>query len=80
MSKDLPLKRGLSELYPYKTISDEEGYNYYVMQHYTGFVLVVREKIDGTEYLYANGGIDAAVAYANYDSLEYVTIQELLAD
>jgi hypothetical protein len=64
-------KASLSNFDIYKIAESEGGYNYYVFVHPEGQVLVMREKTDGTEYLFANGGYSPATAYTNRASLSY---------
>lgn len=54
-----------------KVALNEEGYNYYLYVHPLGQVVVLREKTDGTEYLYADGGRSKTSAWANRVTLNY---------
>jgi hypothetical protein len=49
----------------------EGGYNYYLYVHALGQVIVLREKIEQTEYLYADGGTDKTTSWTNRAILEY---------
>ena len=55
-----------------------ETYNYYLYIHPVGQALIMREKTDGTEFRYVNGGFNAGetnwssrttLSYINYDAL-----------
>lgn len=61
----------------HRIAKDEAGsetgvlYNYYEYIHALGYQLVMREKIDETEYLYAEGAFTdrATLSYDGYDKL-----------
>lgn len=70
-------KAPLSEYDIHKVAEGESGYNYYSYIHPYGQVIIMREKIDGTEILYADGGFDVSVAWATRDTLDYKPRSEI---
>ena len=67
----------LSEYTIHKIALAESGYNYYMYIHATGQILIMREKEDETEYLYADGGRSKAGSWASKVGLDYKYYDEL---
>lgn len=66
----------LSEYMIHRIADAESGYNYFLYIHARGQAIVMREKADETEYLYAKAGIGdsqwgsrASLIYITYDKL-----------
>lgn len=67
----------LSDFTIHRIAKDEAGaetgvlYNYYEYIHALGYKLVMREKVDETEYLYGKGAFPdrATLTYDSYDKL-----------
>ena len=56
----------------------EGGYNYYAFVHpEKGQVVLMREKTDGTEYLFKNGNFDLTLAWTNRASGTYTTREQI---
>ena len=79
MLKDLPIKDGLSVYFIHEVAKDESGYNYYGYMAKDGSVIIFRENIAGTQYRYANGGLDLTGSWTNRATLNYKTIFALLS-
>ena len=71
--KDAPI----SEYMVSKCAYDEGGYNYYLYVHPLGQVVVLREKIDQTEYKYADGGQSKSLSWTNRATLVYKYYDEI---
>jgi len=69
--------QGIGNFFLYKVAEGEGGYNYYGRLHRTGRVLIVREKTDGTEVKYADGGFGFDASCAGRTGLNYKSITEL---
>ena len=55
-----------------------ETYNYYLYINLRGQALIMREKSDGTEYRYANGGfVGSSLQWANRITLTYSYFNEV---
>ncbi len=75
----MPTKFGdasLSEYIIHRTATAEGGYNYYLYIHPRGRAIIMREKEDETEYLYANAGRSDS-QWSNRASLDYDTYDRL---
>lgn len=62
----------LSDFQIAKVATAEVGYNYYLYIHALGYKIVMREKVDGTEYKYAEfttWANRAILVYVDYDKL-----------
>lgn len=66
----------ISEYMVHKIAKAEGGYNYYLYIHPRAKAIVMREKTDETEYLYANAGFGDS-QWDNRDSLTYDTYDKL---
>ena len=66
----------LSEFQISKVAEAEGGYNYFLYIHARGYSVIMREKADETEYLYADGGFSGK-NWSSRDSLEYTTYDKL---
>ena len=75
--KNLPIREGLGDFYPYKII-ETENYDYIIYANVSGFILIMRIDKNTNEYLYANAGTDYEYAKLHYADFDYVTISELL--
>ena len=71
--KDAPIHEYQVSRCAYDETGEESGvlYNYYLYVHALGQVVVLREKVDQTEYLYADGGLDKELAWTNRETLDY---------
>lgn len=70
-------RRDLSKFRISETRSNLNGYNYYSYVHHKGAVIIMREKIDGTEILYANGRYDYTTSWTNKETLNYKRIDQI---
>ena len=66
----------LSAYVIHKIAENEAGYNYYLYIHPRAKAIVMREKTDGSEYLYANAG-NGDSQWSNRDNLSYGTYDKL---
>ena len=57
-----------------------DGYNYYLYVHPKGQAIIMREKIDNTEYLYAKAGSGLNNKWATKNMLDYITYDQLDAE
>jgi len=71
--KDAPLHEYMISRCAY----DEAGYNYFLYVHPLGQVVLLREKTDQTEYLYADGGKNKTTAWTNRATLSYKYYDEI---
>ena len=70
-------KSPLSDYSVHKVGENEGGFNFYCYLHSMGQVIIMREKIDGTEIDYANGGFDLTSAWANRATLAYKELSKI---
>jgi len=66
----------LQEFMIHRIATAEGGYNYYLYIHSRGRAIVMREKVDETEYLYANAGRGES-QWSNRSLLDYDTYDKL---
>lgn len=71
------LGQGLNGFPVHKVAKNESGYNYYGMINRAGIGIILREKTDETEYLFANAGNELA-HWGNRANLSYVNINKVV--
>ena len=71
--KEVPIHEYMISRCAYNEVGEDsaETYNYYLYVHALGQVIVMREKTDQTEYLYADGGNDRETTWSNRAILDY---------
>lgn len=71
------LKAPLSNYAIHEVAEGVNGYNYYLLIHPQGQVVIQRENVAGTQYRYADGGFNPESAWANKEDLTYKSYNEL---